>query len=78
MNLISRELSPLAGDPREPNKVQPGREGEMLWYDGRSVGKVQTYLPFIPSRAAAADTSADKIVRVDEHRANVQGRHRVG
>lgn len=78
MNLISRELSPLAGDAREPNKVQPGREGEMLWYDGRSVGKVQTYLPFIPSRAAAADTSADKIVRVDEHRANVQGRHRVG
>ncbi|MGJ6127120.1 ATP-binding protein [Mycolicibacterium sp. Y3] len=82
LNLISRHLSPIeyvTSDPRDPIKVIKGREGELLWFDGTRVGKMQTFPPFIPSRAAAADTSPDKIVRVDDHRAALaEGRHRVG
>ena len=76
LNLMANDLSPIADtsdlDAGGPNRPIPGREGEMLWYDGRTVGKMQTYLPFIPSRAAAADTRPDKIVRVDDHRASGQ------
>jgi hypothetical protein len=78
LKLITRDLSPLDSDPTHPNKVIEGREGELLWFDGRAVAKMQIFMPFIPSRAAAADTSPDKIVRVDDHRASVEGRHRVG
>lgn len=87
LNIISSGLSPLEyvlDETDQPNrkmqaKVKQGREGELLWFDGTRVGKMQTFAPFIPSRAAAADTRPDTIVRVDDHRAALaQGRHRVG
>lgn len=79
LKLIAHELSPIGDDPERPNQVRPGREGELLWYDGARVGKMQTFLPFIPKRVTAADTRPDKILRVDDlESANTEGRHRVG
>lgn len=43
------------------------------------MGKMQTFLPFIPKRVTAADTRPDKILRVDDlGSADIEGRHRVG
>ena len=69
LNMMATDLSPVGED----NLPEEGREGELLWFDGHTVGKMQTFLPFIASRAAAADTRPDKIVRVDEHRASRAG-----
>lgn len=74
VQLMSSDLSPIDPTTRE---VQEGREGELLWFDGLNVGKMRTFLPFIPGRARLADTRPDQLIRLDEHNASQKSRHHV-